>query len=66
MKRDRQQLNPKRIKLLNEQVLILDEKLENLEARAIFGKIKANTSEILPAGNTLIAYHDKAMEVGEK
>ena len=57
---------PKRIKLLNEQISILDEKLENLEARAIFDKIKANTSEILPAGNTLIAYHDKAMEVGGK
>jgi len=57
---------PKRIKLLNEQITILDQKLENPEARTILGKIKANTSEFLPVGNTLIAYHDKAMEAGGK
>ncbi|MFW2372889.1 MAG: hypothetical protein ACN4GM_07175 [Gammaproteobacteria bacterium] len=53
---------PKRMESLHEKIFILDQKLENLEARTILGHIKANVSDILSTGNTLIADHDKSME----
>lgn len=53
---------PKRVKSLHENISILDQEIKNPEARKILDKIKAIVVGILPAGNTLIAYHDKDME----
>lgn len=53
---------PKRIKSLQKQISILEKNTKNIDARIILEKIKKNTAEILPNGNKLIAYHDKAME----
>lgn len=55
---------PQRIASLDDQIAILDQNIKNSEARTIFNKIKSNTDDLLSAGNTLIAYHDKAMEDG--
>lgn len=57
---------PKRIKSLNEQISVLDENINNPDARIILEKIKENAANTLPTGNKLIVYHDKAMETAGK
>jgi len=53
---------PKRMASLDEQVSILDEKIENPEARKILGGIKQHTGGILSAGNMLMACHDNDLK----
>lgn len=57
---------PKRMDSLNKQLLILDQKLLNPEARIILNNIKANSREILTVGNTLITHHDKSVKTSGK
>ena len=52
---------PMRVESLFEQMAILDQSLENPEARAILDKIKINAGDILSDGNTLLENHDQAM-----
>jgi len=52
---------PRRMASLQERVLILDQKIQNHEARTILDNIKANSAEVVTAGNALIAYHDQSM-----
>lgn len=53
---------PKRMKSLDEQISILDQKLTSYIARTILDNIKTNAVEITATGNALISYHDKSIE----
>ena len=57
---------PERMKSLNEQISILDQKLEHPESRIILNAIKANTAEVAAVGKRLIAEHDQSMDLSGK
>ncbi len=52
----------KNVESLYEQISILDHRVKRSEARSTLDKIKSNAAEVLPLGNELIAFHDRAME----